>query len=193
MANTSWAFGLKPVRHRNGQPYNGATRRYYVPASDGTALYIGDPVVMAGSADADGVPSVTRATAAGGANSITGVVMSVEPIAGNNFNYRAASTAQYVLVADDPSLLFEIQEDAVGGALAVASVGLNVDLVAGTGSTYTGLSGFMADTSTVATTNTLQLKIIQFQQRADNEAASANAKILVAINTHTHAQPSAGL
>lgn len=192
MPNTSWAFGLKPVRHRNGAPYNGATNMYFVPASDATALFVGDPVVKGGTGDADGIMTCTRATAAGGANSITGVVMSVVPVQANNLNYRAASTAQYVNVCDDPDILFEIQEDAVGGALAVASLGLNADLIAGTGSTATGLSGFMLDTSTAATTNTLQLKIERFVPRADNEV-SANAKVEVSINTHTNAQPSAGI
>ena len=64
MANSNTPMGLRPVRHRNGAPYNGAATRYFVPASDGTALFLGDPVVVAGSADADGVMTVTRATAA---------------------------------------------------------------------------------------------------------------------------------
>lgn len=183
MANANTPFGLRPVRHRNGAPYNGAARKYYVPASDGTALYLGDPVIVNGSADADGVPGCIRATAAGG-NYITGVVVGVMLETQASTIYRAASTARYVLVADDPDLLFEIQEDAVGGALAAADIGLNADLVAGTGSTYTGQSGFQLDTSTKATTNTLQLRILEVTQRADNEF-TANAKVLVAINLHS--------
>jgi hypothetical protein len=182
MANDNSPRGLRPVRHRNGAPYNGAVTRYYVPASDSTALYLGDPVIIAGSADADGVASVTRATAAGGAY-ILGVVVGVEPASRDSTTYRPASTAAYVFVADDPDLVFEIQEDAVGGALAAADVGLNADLVAGSGSTATGYSGFQLDTSTKATTNTLQLRILGFVQRANNEIG-ANAKVLVGINLH---------
>jgi len=188
MPNANTPFGLRPVRHRNGVPYNGAATRYFVPASDSTALFLGDPVIIAGSADANGVPTVTRATAAGGAF-ILGSVVGVDPVEGagaggrDSTTYRAASTARYVYVADDPDLVFEIQEDAVGGAMAAADVGLNVDLVAGTGSTITGLSAFQADTSTKATTNTLQLRILGFKQAVDNEIG-ANAKILVAINLH---------
>lgn len=182
MANANTPFGLRPVRHRNGAPYNGAATRYYVPASDSTALFLGDPVIIAGSADADGVATVTRATAAGGAY-VLGVVVSVEPITRDSTTYREASTARYVYVADDPDLVFEVQEDAAGGALAAADVGLNADLVAGTGSTLTGLSAFQLDTSTKATTNTLQLRILGFKQAPDNEIG-ANAKVLVAINLH---------
>lgn len=184
MANSNTPMGLRPVRHRNGAPYNGAATRYFVPASDGTALFLGDPVVVAGSADADGVMTVTRATAAGGAFML-GPVVSVEPITRDSTPYRAASEARYVWVADDPDLVFEVQEDAVGGALAVADVGLNADWIVGTGSTVTGLSGCQLDTSTKATTATLQLRILGFSQRIDNEVGNANAKVLVSINLHS--------
>jgi len=183
MANANTPYGLRPVRHRNGAPYNGAATRYHVPASDGTALFIGDPVIIAGSADADGVATVTRATAAGG-NYLLGAVVAVEPETRDSLTYRAASTARYVWVADDPDLVFEIQEDGVGGALAATNIGQNIDLVAGSGSTTTGLSGFMADSSTAATTNTLQLRLIGFSQRVDNEVGNAYAKMLVSINLH---------
>lgn len=190
MANSNAPMGLRPVRHRNGAPYNGAATRYFVPASDGTALYLGDPVVVAGSADADGVMTVTRATAGGGAYML-GPVVAVDPVEGagaggrDSTTYRAASTARYVWVADDPDLVFECQEDAIGGALAVADVGLNADFIHGTGSTVTGISAGQLDTSTKATTNTLQLRILGFSQRIDNEVGNANAKVLVAINLHS--------
>lgn len=190
MANTNTPFGLRPVRHINGAPYNGGATRYYVPASDGTALYLGDPVIIAGSADAAGLASVTKATAAGG-NYMLGPVVAFDPVEGagaggrDSTIYRAASTERYVWVADDPDLVFEVQEDGVGGALAAADVGLNADWIAGTASTVTGLSGAMLDTSTKATTNTLQLRILGFKQSVDNEVGSANAKVLVSINLHS--------
>ncbi len=182
MANANTPRGLWPVRYRDGRPYNGAATRFYVPASDSTALFLGDPVIVAGSADADGVGTVIRATAAGGAY-ISGVVVGVEAETRDSLPYRAASTARYVYVATDPDLLFEIQEDAVGGALAAADIGLNADLVAAAGSAITNYSGFQLDTSTKATTNTLQLRTHGFVQRANNEIG-ANAKVLVSINLH---------
>lgn len=193
MANVDSAFGLMPVRYASGAPYNGACNRYFVPASDGTALFRGDPVIIAGGADADGVPTVTRATA-GSAGRITGVVVGIVNDANNEVQHRAASTACYVLVADDPNLLFEIQEDSTGGALAAADIGLNADLASGSGSTVTGLSGFELDTSTKATTATLQLRIEGIVQRPDNEVG-ANAKVLVRINlpTQTGAVGSTGV
>jgi hypothetical protein len=46
MANSNAPTGLTPVRYASGAPYNGAANVYFVPASDSTALYIGDPVIM---------------------------------------------------------------------------------------------------------------------------------------------------
>lgn len=194
MANANTPFGMKPVRYASGAPYNGAANVYYVPASDGTALFFNDPVIIAGTGDANGVPAVTRATA-GSAGRITGSVVGFVPSATlNPYGYRPASTAGYVLVADDPNILFEIQEDAVGGALAVTDIGLNADLASGSGDTNTKQSGFQLDTSTKNTTATLQLRIEGFQQRADNEVG-ANAKVLVRINlpTQTGAAGSTGV
>lgn len=183
MANADTPRGLWPVRHKNGAPYNGAATRYYVPSSDNTALYLGDPVVVAGSADANGVATVAKATAGSGAYML-GPVVAVEPETNSSTIYRAASTARYVYVADDPDLIFEIQEDSVGGALAATSVGLNADWIAGSGSTATGYSGAELDSNTADTTNTLQLRILGFAQRPDNEIGT-NAKVLVSINLHS--------
>jgi hypothetical protein len=192
MANSNAPTGLTPVRYASGAPYNGASNVYYAPASDSNALYIGDPVIIAGSADTDGVPSITIATAGA---SFTGVVVGFKPDANIVANgYRAASTAAYVYVADDPDLLFEVQEDAVGGALAAADVGLNADLVSGSGSATTKRSGWQLDTSTKATTATLQTRIVGFVQRPDN-AIGSNAKVLVRSNksTQTGAAGSTGI
>jgi hypothetical protein len=102
---------------------------------------------------------------------------------------RAASTQSYVLVADDPDLLFEVQEDSVGGNLVMGAGGRNADLVSGTGNAATGYSGWMLDSSTINTTNTLQMRIMRPVERPDNDLATSptatNAKWLVSINLHS--------
>lgn len=179
MPNANVPSGLRPVRHRNGAPYNGATNRYFIPSGDTVAVFIGDPVKSAGSADANGIPTVAQAAAG---DAIRGVVTAVVPVTADSTTYRVASTARYVLVADDPDLLFEIQEDAVGGALAADDIGLNADIVVAAGSTITGRSGVQLDTSDKKTA-TAQLRILSIAQRADNELG-ANSKVLVSINEH---------
>lgn len=179
MANADRVNGGRPVKHLDGSPYNGAANRYYVPSSDSTAIFVGDAVKSAGSADANGVASVAQAAAG---DAIRGWVVGVEPVTDESTIYRAASTERYVFVADAPDLVVEIQEDSVGGALAATSVGLNADLVVGSGDTASGRSGMELDSSTAATTSA-QLRIIGFAQRADNEIGT-NAKVLVVANEH---------
>ena len=192
MANPNTPRGLVPYRYASGAVYNGSANIYSVPASYGTALYLGDPVVATGASDANGIPVVQIATAAGGAYTLgpmVGIVDGGNPVVAVTRDlpiYHPASTNQYILVADDPDLLFSIQEDSVGGSIAMATAGMkNADLIAGSGSTVTGWSGWQLDSSTIQTTNTLQLRLMGGLQEADNTMASANAKWLVRINLHS--------
>jgi hypothetical protein len=190
MANADAPRGLAPYGYRNGKPYTGAANKYHVPASDETALLINDPVKLAGSADATGrYATVTRAAAG---DPILGVVVGIDAPLADSTIYRVASVATYVLIADDPDLIFEIQEDSAGGALTANSVGLNADLVAGTGSTFTGMSGFELDSSTADTTASLDFQIIGLSPREDN-VLGTNAKWLVKPNNHARAAAATGV
>lgn len=189
MANPNTPRGLVPYKYASGAPYNGSANIYYVPSTYATALYLGDPVAATGASDANGIPVVGIATAGGGAYALGAFVGIVDggnpviPVTQGLPIYHPASTSQYILVADDPNLLYWIQEDSVGGSIAMASAGMkNADLIAGAGSTATGCSGWQLDSSTVATTNTLQLRLMGGLQEADNTMASANAKWLVRLN-----------
>jgi hypothetical protein len=191
MANANTPFGFKPIREAGSGVHNGGLNMYYHAAGDATALYIGDPVIKDGTADAGGVPGCKLAVAAG---PITGVVQGFVPgvAAVDAAGYGVASTGYYVLVDDDPDTLFEVQEDSVGGALAAVDIGLNADFITAAGNAYNRRSGAMLDTSTKATTAALPLKIVGLVQRPDN-AIGANAKVRVKINNHTEATASAGL
>ena len=181
MANRDAPYGLRPVRHLDGSPFNGQVERVYVPATDSTAIFVGDAVKSAGSADTDGVASVAQAAAG---DAIRGVVVSVEYDPDNlNRTYRPASTEAYLYIASAPDIVFTIQEDAVGGALAVTAVGGNADLVVGTGDTVSGRSGMELDSSS-ATASAAQLRILGFVHDPENEVASANARVEVMINEH---------
>ena len=190
MANVNFAFGLRPVRYIGGAPYNGACNTYIAPASYATNMFIGDPVVITGTSSAGtigGAYSQINVATAGATNQLTGVIVGFEPNPSVvSLGYGLASTLRKVYVADDPALLFEMQEDSVGGNIALASVGLNANLVSGTGSIYTKRSGWMLDSSTVAADATFQLTLRSFVDRPDNDVATeANANALVSINLHT--------
>lgn len=192
MANADTPFGLKPYSHRNGAPYNGAARLYSTAAGDATAIYIGDPVILSGTSQTiDGVVYSDVDQAATG-DVMVGVVIGVKAVTADSLTYRAASTQRLLLVADDPDLLFEIQEVSGGTALAAADIGLNANFVVAAGSATTGLSGVELNNATEATTNTLDLHILGLVPRDDN-AVGEHAKWLVTINRHQYSNQVAGI
>ena len=191
MANGSRVYGLRLVKSLTGSE-NGNLETFAVLASDGTALFTGDVVKSAGTADANGVQAVTRATA--NTDLPVGVIAGFLPDYSNlnsPAQYRAASTARSVFLVIDPAAVFEVQANA---ATAVADIGLNVGLAYTAGSTTTGQSGMQADMATKATTATLPLKIVGVVQRPDQDMSdSSNWKLLVTLNTNNFGGGTAGV
>lgn len=186
--------GFRPVKHMNGSAYNGQVNRYMISASDTAATNVGDLVHLSDNAalvDTIGFgvyPAVER-IGSGTAVPIVGAIVGFEVDYSNlnAGNYRAASTHRVVLVADSPDLIFAAPQDAVGGVVAAASVGLNVSINLGTASTAMPYaSGMSVDSSTVATTATIPLQIMGVTASPDNDETSTSrpAELLVRINTH---------
>ena len=200
MANIDNAFGLRPSRYLNGAPYNGQANAYYVPDTDATALFIGDPVILAGSSNDTkmagfGIGTLATVTQATGGvastEAVLGVVVAVDPLVGEGISdagtagrdatiYRQASSGRVVWVADDPQIVFEVQSD---GTTVIADIGLNCQYIIGTGSTITGISGGELDDSEAATTLTDMLKILGVTKREDNTIGEFNV-LDVIINQH---------
>lgn len=188
MANVSRINGLRPIKYLNGAAYNGAATLYFIPSGNGTATFVGDLVKLDTTGDpatsggkALGVRSVIQAAAGDAAVGVI-VEVAVDPTNLNTPQYRAASTGRYVYVVDDPNVLFEIQSS---GTPTFGDVGLNASVSVGAGSTSTGASGMVLDASTLATTATLTLKVMEATQRVDNEfGAVAAEKLVVKINNH---------
>lgn len=193
MANKNAPFGFNPVGSLTGAPWNGQARMYTVPASDGTAIYIGDPVVDVGTSTTNADGTVTKDVGlAATTDVITGIVVGVMPDTHDSLPYRAASTLRRLLVIDDPNVLFEIQEVSGGTALTASALGLNVSFSAGTPSTTTGLSGAVIDNTTEATTNTLALKLVGVSSRPDN-AIGDSCVWIVRLNRHRYVDQLAGV
>lgn len=199
MPNTSRISGFRPVKHTSGAPYNGQGNMYAVAASDGTALFVGDPVALDGGATAGGIATVAKAGASAQTlGIITGFVpVNVDPVTGaitagsvtlDTPQYRVASTARYVMVEDSDDVLYEVEQCTGANAsytFLVADVGLNVGHTTVAGSTTTGSSSAAVDMATKATTATLPWKIVGAIQRVDNETftgVSTAVKLLVKLN-----------
>jgi hypothetical protein len=96
----------------------------------------------------------------------------------------AQSVNWYALVADDPNVLFEIQEAGAGSVLTSASVNRNANFNTGTRTASLTISPAFLDNNTVSTTSTLNLKLLQVVQRPDVTPFAQFAKWLVTINNH---------
>jgi hypothetical protein len=206
MANVNAPKGFVPVRHTDGSPWNGQLESFLVPSTDATAIFVGDLVKIAGSAGAagtvvsgmncEGMQTVALATAGTTGQDLVGVVRGflVDPTALQN-KHRAASTARIALVVTDPTVVFEAQEDAVGSNIAAADIGLNVPYTTTAGSSTTGVSAMEIDSSAVATTATLPLKILGLTQKVNNAfglASTDHAKFDVMLNTGIRLPNTAG-
>jgi hypothetical protein len=199
MANNNAPFGLKPI-NLDGSTWAGQGKLIYIPSSQGTAIFVGDPLIPLGTTDAFGVPAFGLATG-GATNRIAGAFLgNANGPAGSGVTmlqsstvYHPASTAGYGFVTDSADIAFSIQEDSVGGAIAVTTGGYaNGNLIAGTGSTVTGLSGWLLDSSTVATGNaTYQVKVLGLTRGPDN-AIGNYARWNVQLNLSALAQNTAG-
>ncbi len=195
MANVDNAFGLLPVRNANGAVYNGSGSLYHVAASDAQVIAPGDPVIVTGTADANGIPTVTRATGAA-TNRITGVMLSIaqgKPQldgSGGGFTQDSplntvASTSQFILVEDNPQVSYAAQ---FAGTLAVTDVSSTANLTAAA-SPADGKSGWEVGAVTGLATG--QVRILRVRLLPENEVGEF-AKIEVMINLPTQANDTVG-
>ena len=188
MANIDAPRGFLPVKYRSGKPYCGIARRYYKSATAGI-IGVGDPVIrVTNSSDPEGGPEIVRASTGA---AITGVVVAIEPTESDleKVGYLASADTGYVLVADDPELLFEVQEVSGGTPLAVTNIGEHIDSVTAVDADTTlGLSKYEIDTAALATGNTWRIEGLV---RRENNEVGEHAKWLVMANLHTEVNASA--
>lgn len=193
MANSNTPRGLVPARGVNSQVVTGGPRLYSHAAGDGTAIMVGDPVKIAGTAQTlNGFTTQDVVRAATG-DVICGVCVGILPATRDSLTYGAASAAYNLFVDDDPNSLFEIQDLSTGTPLTIADVGLNCDFVVAAGNTYLGTSGVTLNNATEATTNTLDLKLVDVVNRADVDNTSSPLRFLVRINRHLFSNQVAGV
>jgi hypothetical protein len=205
MANVNAPKGFSPIRNGSSNPWNQSVNMYVIKAADTNAFYLGDAVISAANADANGVPAVTRATV--GTETVRGVIVGIRPIAegvslvGTTTQLEQISLASgakahdwYVYVIDDPDCLFEIQADAdAGGKVIAANMNKNASFTVGAPGTSTfPLSGTVLTSASIAVTQGLNLRLIGLVQDIQN-TFGAYARIVVKFNQHELMGNTAGI
>ena len=204
MANSNQPFGLAPVQYRSGAPWNGACRRYYIPAADANAYYIGSPVISLAGSDANGVPGVVVAAAG---STIRGVIIGVEQAAPeavsllatdlplSRVNVPATKTRDYyVYVVDDPDVIFECQGDATATNQTAANANKNAQLtIAAPSNTLLPFSATVINSATIAVTQGHNIKLMGLSQKRPATEFGAYAVWLCMINQHELMGNTAGI
>lgn len=160
MANKNQPFGFRP-KSPNPQVHP------YPLSSSNSEILCGHPVVTGSNG------YITNATAGGGAASIRGIAA----------EYKAASSGGNLLVWDDPYTIFLAQEDGAGATSTVAYAGENVDFCSDETSGNSVNSAAELDSSSHATTATLQFRLLR-KYNIPNNAYGAYCIWECMINAH---------
>jgi hypothetical protein len=199
MASTLSPYGLKPVNLLGGQSYAGSTREVKVSTNNSAAIYNGDVIQLSSA----GNPAALAATPTAGTTSgIIGVCLGVRYVnpATKQSNYAqflpanaitSGYTDVFLVVADDPDLVFQVQGTAAFGSLtngAAGAVGKNAALgFATSGSAATGNSGVNVVVGTngasLALTATLAMRVVGVVAGTETDAFP---ELLVKFNQGTH-------
>tara|TARA_R100000742_G_C4276534_1_gene97688 strand:+ start:1899 stop:2477 length:579 start_codon:yes stop_codon:yes gene_type:complete len=181
MSATATPMGAEPVGTLSASgSYTGKVRHYKIASNDSTAIFYGDFVKMTSA----GVVTLDNGT-----TSLTpiGVFMGCSYTDPNTnqltfSQYYPASTVAsdidaYVL--NDPFVEMRMQGDAT---LAQTALGNNAAVVQTAGSTSIGRSKNAFDSSTIATTNTLPVKLIEFVKGPDSTVGDSYTDVIVMFN-----------
>lgn len=204
MANSIKPMGLVPIKHLNGSPYNGGGNIYSISPTYASMIRPGDPVVLSGTGDANGVAGITLATAATGP--ILGAVLAVgrgSALLANPHNLNSAifpaggdgtTGPWYALVEDSPDVIYSVTEPTQTTQFTAADIGLNSKLAAGTTSTFMSDWTLAAGdgTTTPLAAATLPVQLLGLVQDSNN-TFGAGARWLVRINVHQFAAGVAGV
>jgi hypothetical protein len=217
VTNQNKPTGLTPVKYLNGADWDGRGNWYFISSTDANAYYPGDLVSpIAGLDQWSGLPSVTL-TVSGTNAIVAGSVIAcgaspsttqslrggplIDPTNLTLTSIPATKTKNYfVLVADDPNIVFEIQETGAGTtpatSLGYASATKNAYFVYSAPAAGVAVSGTTLDNGVssghapaVTAASPYFLRMLGLAQKIDPQTASYNtfglyAKWWVKLNNH---------
>lgn len=183
MANVDKAFGLRALGNLSA---TGAQKQYGYEIADNQsgAIFQGDLVTVYDGYLVKFLPA-THTAAVGVFNGCNYLDPTTGKPTWKNFYPGSINITQGKILADvidDPSQLFIIQVDE---SVAQTDIGKNADVVGTGGSTTTGVSTMELDSSTIAKTAALNLKIVGLWDVPGNTFGT-NAVVVVKINEHLY-------
>ena len=186
MSASATPHGAVPVGSLVSCAYNAKVTHNKIKSAYGTSIFYGDIVKWADDNPNTTIAKDTGTTACTPIGVFLGCAYT-DPTT-NQFTpnqYFPASTAAsdiVAYVASDPFVIMQMQCD---GAADQDDLGKNCALVQTAGSTSIGRSKNSVDISTVATTATLPVKIIDFVDGPDSAIGDAYTEVLVIFNSQS--------
>ena len=181
MATSAAPTGAEPVGTLSASgSFTGKVRHIKIASGYGTAILYGDFVKLVSSGTVEKDTGTTSLTPVG---VFMGCSYTDPSTNQKTFNqtFPASTAASDIMayVLDDPNVLMQMQGDAT---LAQTTLGNNVAVVQTAGSTTIGRSKNAVDSSTVATTNTLPLRIVDFVDGPTSTVGDAFTDVIVKFN-----------
>jgi len=188
MATSATPNGAEPVNTLSASgSYNGKVRHIKIASGYGTAIFYGDFVKLVAAGTVEKA-AVTTAVVAGTVGIFVGCSYTDPSTSQLTFNQQfPASTAASDIMAyvvDDPKLVFKMQGDE---AIAQTGLGNNISAVSTAGSTSIGRSKNALDGGSVATTNSLPLRVLEFVEGPNSTVGDAFTDCLVTYLPLSHA------
>ena len=165
MSSTATPYGFRPVGLLGSGTWSDATRQIKIASGYATAIFYVDAVklVSAGTVEKDtGTTALTPVGIFVGCRYTDPTTN--QPTYSQYWPASTAASDAFAYICDDPNIVFQAQGDA---SLAQTTLGNNVAVVQTGGSTAIGNSKNALDASTVATTNTLPVRILGFVDGPD--------------------------
>jgi hypothetical protein len=192
MASSATPMGAEPVGTLSASgSFTGKVRHIKVASGYGTDIFYGDFVKLVAAGTVEKA-AVTTAVVAGTVGVFCGCAYT-DPTTGQpTFSqYWPASTAASDAVAyvcDDPKLVMQMQGD---GSIAQTGLGNNVQAISTAGSTSIGRSKNALDASSIATTNSFPLRIVDFVDGPDSAVGDSFTDCIVTWLPGSHAYDTA--
>lgn len=179
MSATATPYGLLPIRKIGSASYSTGVTPYKIASAYGTSIFFGDVVKLGDTGAVQKDTGTSTATPLGVFMGCQYTDATMGFITRQYWPTGTVAADAVALVCDDPDMVFKVQ---AGTSVAAADVGLNAALVQGSGSTSTGKSGVTI--GSLATTDTLPLRVIAIDTNPDNAAGDAYTDVHVIWNTH---------
>ena len=181
MATTSAPYGFRPVGLLGGGSWSDAIRHIKIANNYGTAIFYGDVVKIVNTGTVEKDTGTTTMTPCG---IFVGVKYTDPNTNQLTFSqpYPASTAADDIMayVCDDPNVVFQAQSDQ---SIAQTGLGNNVAVVQTAGSTSIGTSKNAIDGSTIATTKTLPVRIIDFVDGPNSAVGDSFTDVICKFNS----------